>query len=353
MLAAELDVVEFAAWIRPRLRIVLISCTVAAVLAAFISFLMPRRYTATAGILIGTPAGLDPRSATSVSPVYLESLRTYEHLANSDSLFLKALEHIGLEKLSAGRSIEGLKGAVLRVSKPLNTRIINISATLEDPAKAQALAQYIAEQTVALSRSIDSQLSGDLSKEAIANFNAADAGLRKAQAASEQFAKMPGTEGLTAELEGSRELKFAVERDLGSARAALADLSAQPAAPSGQIAALKARIATLEIQDQTLRRTISADDAQLEKLSQQREAVASELTEARDEFESAKSKLTDIKAAASFHGERLDLFDPGIVPRRPSSPNIPLNVVAAVLIAAVVTLGFLTFRYGYARRREF
>ena len=45
------------------------------------AFCFPKRYTATATILIDPPAGGDPRIATAVSTVYLESLKTYELLA--------------------------------------------------------------------------------------------------------------------------------------------------------------------------------------------------------------------------------------------------------------------------------
>src|SRR5665213_88352 len=151
------DAVRFAAFVRARWLTVLICCSVAAVVAGIASLVLPKRFTATASILIGPPAGLDPRGATSVSPVYLESLKTFERIASSDSLFLRSLEHLGIRRMYAGRSIESLKRSVLVVSKPVNSRVLEIGVTLEDPRKAQALAQYIAEQTVLLNRSLDTQ----------------------------------------------------------------------------------------------------------------------------------------------------------------------------------------------------
>jgi uncharacterized protein involved in exopolysaccharide biosynthesis len=355
------DVLQFARYIHARWHIVPISCAIAAVLAVAAGLITARKYTSTASILIGPPAGLDPRAATNVSPVYLESLRTYEHLASSDSLFLRALDHLGIRRQYSGRTVEALKRSVLRVSKPLNTRVIEISATLEDAGKAQALAQYIAEQTVALSRSLDSQLSEDVAKESKAIFESAAARLKKAEAAGEESAKTPGTDALTADLDGSRDLRFRVQRDIGAARAELADLTSQPSGSSGsdrpewtsrQIAATQARIASLEGQGQTLDRDISVKGVLLERLSQQHEAVDAELVAARKDFESAKAKMADISASAAFRGERLDVFDPGIVPQRPSSPNIPLNVLVAVLLSAVASVGYLAFRYGYERASE-
>src|SRR5271157_2973213 len=72
------------------------SAGIAVALAAGISLMMPARYTATARIVIQPPAGADVRSSTSVSPIYLESLKTYEQFASSDSLFQKAAQRFQL-----------------------------------------------------------------------------------------------------------------------------------------------------------------------------------------------------------------------------------------------------------------
>jgi succinoglycan biosynthesis transport protein ExoP len=355
------DVVQFAEFARARRLTVLIACAVAVVATAAVSLVLPKKYTATASILIGPPAGQDPRGATSISPVYLESLRSFEHVASSDSLFLRSLEHLGLRRKYAARTIESLKRNVLKVSKPVNTRVIEISATLEDPVKAQALAQFIAEQTVILSRSLDTQFSGDVAKEAEAIFAKAESRLKTALKASEDAAKSPGAEGLAAELSSARELKFSVESDLSKERTELADLASQelsrksdsageqPTFIVRQAAAARARIADLEARDRSLQQAISTTGPRLEIVRQREDSVEAELVAARKEFESAREKLADVRAAASFRGERLDVFDPGIVPQRPSSPNVPLNILAALLISAVASISYLAFRFGYER----
>src|SRR6185503_10965988 len=82
--------------------------------------------------------------------IYLESLRTYEQFASGDSLFQRAVEKFGLR---AG-PIESQKRRVLKVSLIRNTRILEISATLPDARKAQALAQFLAQSTIEISRSL-------------------------------------------------------------------------------------------------------------------------------------------------------------------------------------------------------
>jgi uncharacterized protein involved in exopolysaccharide biosynthesis len=51
-----------------------------------------------------------------------------------------------------------------------------------------------------------------------------------------------------------------------------------------------------------------------------------------------------------MRGERLRLIDPGIVPQRPSSPNIGLNVIAALLVALTASLVWLSLRYAWRGR---
>ncbi len=146
---------EFAAFLRARWRLFAITCGVAVALSALASLLLPKRYTATATVLISPPAGNDPRATTVLSPIYLESLRTYERIASTDTLFLRALDHFHLQPAYAGTPVESLKRRILKVTKPVNTEILEISATLGDPRAAQAFAQFIAEQTCAASHSFD------------------------------------------------------------------------------------------------------------------------------------------------------------------------------------------------------
>ena len=125
----EFDGVQFAHYVRHRWAVIAISCGVAMVLAGSISLLLPKKYTATASILIEPPAGNDPRGATAVSSVYLESLKTYERFAASDTAIATALRESGLEKKFAGASIDGIKRSVLKISRPASTKISSLSGS--------------------------------------------------------------------------------------------------------------------------------------------------------------------------------------------------------------------------------
>jgi capsular polysaccharide biosynthesis protein len=74
----------------------------------------------------------------------MESLRTYEHLALSDSLFQTAVSELRIT-LPPGNS------SVLDINVLRQTRVLEVTATLPDPQQAQALAQYIAAAVVRMS----------------------------------------------------------------------------------------------------------------------------------------------------------------------------------------------------------
>ena len=53
-----------------------------------------------------------------------------------------------------------------------------------------------------------------------------------------------------------------------------------------------------------------------------------------------------------YRGERLKIIDPGIVPERPSFPNVPLNIAAAFVLAATCALAYLTLAFGLSGRKQ-
>src|SRR5262245_53768270 len=140
------DRFEYVDYLRRRWRVVAVACSVAFALSLAVSLALPKRYTATASLVIQPPTGNDTRATTSVSPVYLESLKTYERFAASDSLFARAVERFHLHAGGLFPSIESLKQQVLKVTKLQDTKILEISATLPEPGLAQHFVQYLAEE---------------------------------------------------------------------------------------------------------------------------------------------------------------------------------------------------------------
>ena len=155
-MSESFEAYQYLSYLWGRWRVVATACSVAVILALGASLLMTKRYTSTAQILI-EPAW--SRGALSpVSPAYLNTIRTYEHVASSDSLFKKAVEELGIRELDS-RPLSSLKNAILDVETPPGTKILKIEITLPDPVLARDLASYIAQETVRLS--LAANLEGD------------------------------------------------------------------------------------------------------------------------------------------------------------------------------------------------
>ena len=274
------EILRYFEYLRRRWRVMAVACGVAVALALIGALLTPARYTATARVLIEPPAGTDSGITVAMSPMYMESLKSYELVASGDRLFRDAVEHF---QLQYPKSTDALKGSVLKVSIPRNTKILEIVATLHDPVQAQALALYVAQQTVKVTR----DLSHDIESEAVAD---AQKQLDEARARVEQ------------------------------AERAWVRVSGEP---------VKGNVD----------RAVQTGVAKAE-----REA-------ARESFDAARRRLDEALSLSSERGERLRIVDPGVVPGRPSWPNIPLMLFAALLVALVVSLVYVTLEWNYGPER--
>ncbi len=351
------DAYQYIDHLRGRWKLVAIACGVAVTLALVAGLLLTSQYTATARIVIDPPAGGDVRASVAVSPIYLESLRTYEHFAASDSLFHRALDRFWLRRQDPRRPVESWKRGLLKVGIPRNTKILEIAVKLPDPKKAQAVALYLAEETVklnrAMSREADSELSTDVEK------RLEEARLRRDQAEADwrRLAVAEPVEGLAAEIETMETHRLRLERELQEAEVWLAEAAEQAkAAPLELQARVTLRSAQVRVdsiraqlkpvqQDLLTRRTL------LGARSARREQTEGERRSAQAAYETMLTRVQDVRAAAGYRGERLRIIDPGIVPERPSFPNTPLHVVAALLFALLASLGYLSFDFSVRRER--
>ena len=72
---------------------------------------------------------------------------------------------------------------------------------------------------------------------------------------------------------------------------------------------------------------------------------------ARRRWRPSEARLRDARGETGFRGERLKIIDPGIVPERPSSPNLPLNIAVALLAGLVLPILYLTLEMSFQGRR--
>jgi uncharacterized protein involved in exopolysaccharide biosynthesis len=342
------DPFEYLSYLQSHWKVAAGTCLAAGLLALAISWMLPPRYTATATIFIDAPAGNDPRSATAVSPIYLESLRTYERFAASDSLFLRAVERFELRAMLSSTA-DSMKKQILKVSKPRDTKLLEIEVTLTDPRKAQAVAQFLAEETVALNQSLSQKTDDEFLKVARANLEAARATFDTAM----KLDRTP-IETLQLELETLNTLRADLLTEAAAARTEAADLAAQApnAEHASHLAGTRARIQTIEKELAAVDSQIAGKQTLLTKRQLSQERTEAEQAMSRATYSAAARRLDEVAAAVGIRGERLKIIDPGVVPERPSSPRTLINVFGALLAAFIISLLYLTFGFAYEKRAQ-
>jgi len=316
-----------------RWRVVALGCAVAVALTLVGSLALPKKYTAISRIVIEPPAGGDTRASTAVSPIYLESLRSYELFASSDNLFLQAVQRFGLRRGS--EPIDKLKKDVLRAEMPRNTKILEIRATLRDPKIAHALALYIAEETVKLNRAVSREADQELTGEAEKQVSEAHSRMEKIDKAWTRSIAEGPVEQLKADLQSDETLKASLQRGLAEYEV-LGD--------TDRANGYRRQIESLQSKMTAARKLLADRSATLDQLLAER-------TTARAMLSAAETRLQEARSALGYRGERLRIIDPGIVPERPSSPNIPLNITIALLAAMILSALYITLDLSYAAQR--
>jgi uncharacterized protein involved in exopolysaccharide biosynthesis len=352
-MADTIDAFRYVGYIKLRWRSIAISCGTALALALLATLLMPRQYTATARIVIDPPAGGDIRAAMAVSPIYLESLRTYERFATAGGLFQKAVERFGLRQLLGRRPIESLQKSVLRVEIVRNTRILEISATLPDPQRAKALAGFVAEETVGMNRAIATEGSHDLVEAFAEEEGQARARLQQTEVGWSSVLTNEPVDALESDLAVEAGLRSDLQQQIASAeleiaesadRSRRAQASVMPSPAHGRLEELRRQLSTLDQQEAEQQKLLAQRLADREKAESERQAAEAALT-------AMQQRLSEARGESGYRGERLRIIDPAILPERPSSPNLPLNLAVALLLGLMLPVIYFTLEMNYQEQR--
>jgi polysaccharide biosynthesis transport protein len=352
-MAEPFQLADYLGYLRDRWKFLAITILSAALLTGAASLLIPKRYTATATLVIEPPVGADPRNTVVLNGVYLESLKTYEDFAGSDSLFARANEKFGLLAKDGGSSFESLKNRVLRVNKPKETKVLAISVTLNDPKLAQTVAQFLAEQTVALNRNIAQSGEGESRQEIGKQLDAARVVLEKARGELADAESSGSLAALDEEVRGLADVRSRITEQLVSANALVAEMSVRGDSDDTrrEVASGKARVASLEAQRAALERDAAAKTTALAGLRARLGRAEDQVRSAQSAVDVLVGRSNDLAASSGLRTEQLRIVDPGIVPQRPSFPRPVLFTVAAAVIALVLSVAYLSVLFGLSTER--
>ncbi len=345
-MADAFDPIEYLTYLRRNGKFAALAIVSAAVLTLGISLVLPKQYTATATLVIEPPVANDPRAATAVTPVYLESLKTYEQFAGSDSLFAKACAKFAPADASCD---ESYKRRVLRVIKLKDTKVMQISATLPDAKRAQQLVEYLASETVALNRSLARDGDRETQADIQTQLAAANKELDLARGEFESAVSRGADALLDEELRTLSDLKAQTTVEALRSRATLAELQSRKDA--GEAAAEQARLKSLTDETAEIDNKLTTQSMALAAVRAQRDRASERLRVAEAKHEAWLKRTNEAAVATGLRTEQLRVVDSGVVPQRPSFPNPPLFTVVAVLLSALLALAYLSLRYGLERQR--
>jgi uncharacterized protein involved in exopolysaccharide biosynthesis len=248
---------------------------------------------------------------------------------------------------------------VLKVQIVRNTRIMEIAATLPDPKKAQALAQFLAEATVELNRSSVAESDQDLVAGFAAQERDARARLTEAETEWTHAVANEPVDALQAVIEQAADGRAKLQERIQSVELEIADVGERlKQAPAAEQAELRREESNARVRLDEMRKQVQEFDRQ----NTEREKLLATRQAHRDKFEAdrkaaqtalaaAEGRLREARSESGYRGERLKIIDPGIVPQRPSSPNIPLNVVGALLAGLVLPILYLTLEMSFQEQR--
>ena len=221
------------------------------------------------------------------------------------------------------------------------------------------MAQFVAESTVDLTRSVMNDSDRDLVGGLEQQQRAAQA---RVQAVEDAWAKALGSEPvaeLQSELESSAELRSSIQKDIASAELLIADAAdrkqqaqaAEAAEIQKETSSARARIAEMTRQIERIDRRQSERERTLAQRIGHRDALEAERKARQAELAASETRLREARGDAGYRGERMKIIDPGIVPQQPSSPNLILNLLAALLFGLILPLLYLAVEMNYREDR--
>jgi uncharacterized protein involved in exopolysaccharide biosynthesis len=347
------DAFEYLRFLGSHWFVVAVAGALSTALALGVSLLLPKKYTATASVIIEPPGANDARLTTAVSSMYLESLKTYELFAGSDTLFAKAAEHFHLRPDNS-QSIESLKHRILKVEKLRDTKILQISVTLPDPQRAQAVAEYVASETVVISHAENLASDHEFIDSEDQQARESKRRLDDLEKRWNELALNEPTDSLQSEIDADIGLRAKVEEQLVAAESEVAEYQQQSGDGTfahDQLSSAQAQVTLLRSRSQELQGTIQEKTTLLASRTGHRDSLEAALDQARRSYDTIAARLLDAQASAGTHTERLRIIDPGIVPQRPSSPNVSLICALALFAALLASILYVSATFVYRRRQ--
>ncbi len=361
---------------------------IAAAVALAVSLLLPKKYDATVTVLIQPAASGGPYPAT-MSPVYLEYLRSYEYFLQSDGLLAGLIGQLKLDQPPYRYTVESFRDSVLKVSLLKNTKVLKVRARFSDPQKVHQIALGLARRAAQANTEVNLAETERAARQIAKDLEEARARAAGAQAALEKFRRENRSEELARQVMEQLERKVGYQGQLSELSVNLADKEARLAALSArlpqepekyrlerggqpnevlnptrqqlrqQIEPIAAEVSGLRAREKALRAALTAleaplarNQARLASVDLRRQELEQSYDLAQKLLASVTTRASDARATVATRHEELQISDPGVVPLRPSSPRILLNVLLATFLGLLAGLLYETWAWNWSQEER-
>ncbi len=342
---------------------------VASAVALLISLLLPKKYDATV-LLAVQSAGSDARYPAVMSPTYLEYLHSYEQFLQSDGLIARVIKDTNLDSGPYHYTVEAFRTSVLDLALVRNTNVLKIRVRFPDPSKAHEIALALARIGVQTNSDMNSAEAERAARQIQKETAEARARLTAADAAIENFRRGSHEDELKRQLNQQLERKMAYQEKLTDAQvemaekeAWLASFSTQQQRGSGggrrqqeeirqQTQMAAAELAQLRARQKALRAGLAELEAPIERnrlalasLEARRRQLERDFELAQTAVVASANRANDARFTMAARREELQIADSGVVPSRPSSPHIVLNVLLAGVLGLLAGFVYETWAW--------
>ncbi|HEX5648108.1 MAG TPA: GNVR domain-containing protein [Steroidobacteraceae bacterium] len=335
--------------VKSRLFLIMLTMLITVGIAGALTFLEPKRYLASTSLVLNLEQE-SPFERTSV-PAALSSnyLTTQMDIIRSQKVALRVVEQEGLAKQAGWKEAYAESGSTQAIepwiaqqimqnvdAEPLqNSRVVNVTYLSLAPADAARMANAYAKAYMATSLELaieparrnaawfDQQLKAQRARLDAARSKMSDMQVEKGVVALD--------EKLTTETNRLDE----ISRNLVEAQAATA------AARGRQLGVNHPEYQSALQRERALAGALAAQKANIVRLTHQREdvdTIAREVQSEQDNYTATLQAYYKTAMESQFVQTNIAVLSPAFAPEEPASPNVPLNMISAVVLGLFLGL---------------
>jgi len=335
--------------VKSRLFLIMLTMLVTVGIAGALTFLEPKRYLATTSLVLNLEQE-SPFERTAV-PAALSSnyLTTQMDIIRSQKVALRVVEQEALANEEGWQQAYAESGSTLPIAswianqimlnidpEPLqNSRVVNLSYLSLSPVEAARMANAYAKAYMATALELTVEPARRNAAWFDQQLKAQRARLDDARARMSELQSERGVVALDEKLTTETNRLDEISRNLVEAQAATA------AARGRQLGVNHPEYQSALQRERALAGALAAQKANIVRLTTQREdvdTIAREVQSEQDNYTATLQAYYKTAMESQFNQTNIAVLNAALTPEEPSSPNVPLNMISAVVLGLFLGL---------------